>query len=155
LDSGQGAEFFEDAVVEVGAVFVFGEGLPLQVDVSGDDVVGGESAIEGGEIGEAFCEESGDEQKRGAGEDLGPDEGAGLMRRTRRAGRTPKRKDAPTVNRIERQRTVKLTVMDPVRGTASAAYPANLWTAKKARATPRVPPSNERRAISARAFCRR
>jgi hypothetical protein len=76
LDSGQGAEFFEDAVVEAGAVFVFGEGLALQVDVSGDDVVGGESAIEGGEIGEAFCEESGDEQKRGAGEDLGPDEGA-------------------------------------------------------------------------------
>ena len=39
LDSGKSAEFFEDAVVEAGAVFVVREGAALQDDVGGDDVV--------------------------------------------------------------------------------------------------------------------
>jgi hypothetical protein len=64
-------------------------------------------------------------------------------------------KEAPTVSRTERERTVKLTVTVPVRGMASWAYPAKRCTAKMARATPRVPPIRERMATSARADCRR
>ncbi len=73
---GELAEFVEDTVVEGGADFVFFEVVALQVDVGGDDVVGGETFIEGREMGEAFGEESGDEEKSGAGEDLGSDEPA-------------------------------------------------------------------------------
>ena len=76
LDSGKSAEFFEDAVVEGGADFVVGEVVALKVDVGGDDVVGGEAAVEGGEMDEAFGEESGDEEEGGAGEDLRSDEPA-------------------------------------------------------------------------------
>jgi hypothetical protein len=70
LDAGKSAQLFEDSVVEVGAVFVFAPGVALKKDVGGCDVVGGEAFIEGGEMNQAFCEESGDEQKSGAGEDL-------------------------------------------------------------------------------------
>ena len=70
LDSGQSAEFLENAVVEAGAGFVFGEGFALQVDIGGDDVVGGEAGVEGGEMDEALGEESGYEEEGGAGEDL-------------------------------------------------------------------------------------
>ena len=50
--------------------------LPCRNDIGGDDVVGGEAAVEGGEMDEALGEKSGDEKKRGAGEDLGSDEDA-------------------------------------------------------------------------------
>ena len=70
------SEFCEDAIVEAGAVFVFAEGVALEVDIGGDDVVGGETFVEGGEMGEALGEESGDEEKSGAGKDLGSDEPA-------------------------------------------------------------------------------
>ena len=39
MNSGKSAEFFEDAVVEAGAVFVVSEVAALQDDVGGNDVV--------------------------------------------------------------------------------------------------------------------
>ena len=68
-----------------GAVFVLGEGVALEEDVGGDDVVGGEAAVQGGEMDEALGEESGDEQKGGAGEDLGSDEAAAQQAAAARA----------------------------------------------------------------------
>jgi hypothetical protein len=66
----------ESAVVEAGAVLVFAEGVALEVDICGDDVVGGEVAVEGGEMDEALDEEFGDEKECGVGEDLRSDEDA-------------------------------------------------------------------------------
>jgi hypothetical protein len=71
LDSGKSAQFFQDAVVEAGAVLVLAEGIALEVDVGGDDVAGGEAAVGGGEVDEAFGEKAGEEQEGSAGEDLG------------------------------------------------------------------------------------
>ena len=45
-------------------------------DIRGEDVVGGETFVKGGETEEAFGQESGDEEEGGAGEDLGSDEPA-------------------------------------------------------------------------------
>ena len=64
-------ESVENAVVEGDTDFVVFEFVALEKDVGGDDVVGGEALVEGGKMDEALGEESGDEQERGAGKDLG------------------------------------------------------------------------------------
>jgi hypothetical protein len=54
LNARECAEFGEDSFVEGGADFVCFEVVALEVDVGGEDVVGGETFVEGGEVEEAF-----------------------------------------------------------------------------------------------------
>jgi hypothetical protein len=54
LEAGKSAQFFEDAVVEAGTVLVLAEGIAMEVDVGGDDVVGREALVKGGEMDETL-----------------------------------------------------------------------------------------------------
>ena len=86
LNAGKGAEFGEDSVVEGGTDFIVFEVVALKIDVGGDDVVDGETLVEGGEVEKAFGEESGEKKEGGAGEDLGSDEPAAEERAAASAG---------------------------------------------------------------------
>ena len=86
LHARKGVEFFEDAIVEGSTHFVFFEAVALEEDVGGEDVIGGEAFVEGGEMNEALGKESGEEQKGGAGEDLCSDEPATEQGAAARAG---------------------------------------------------------------------